>query len=195
MPSGRLVSINLEENWLAFPRLIDAGPDAPIARCIPVHEQLGRFLGEEFVAASDSFFVCIGPDFDCAKVISLDGHCRATLRPVVGPAHPERRFFGFEQVLIDRWDRIWISDGMSQVYVYSPDGDILYAPVPGDDFNTYWGNTGWSRLIGVDRQGRLWLADGSQLWLYEFPELAIPDLAPSLSDGIPTVRTGLEPSL
>lgn len=193
-PAGKILRLRPEANWLAIAHPDENGIDASASRHVTFSGEL-QYAGDEFIATSDSYVAYIGPRHDNVLVINYDGSIRSVLTPPSRELYPDYELTEFEQVQIDPWDRIWVSDWGQKVLVYSPDGDLIYAPSPGDDFYRYWGNTGWSFFKGIDRQGRLWVDYVRELWIYEIPELALLDLEPSLRKSGGSTRTGLEPTL
>jgi hypothetical protein len=194
-PSGNYLLLATEERWFAL-----AQPDAQgrIQGALSRRKlsiETTRYPTEEYMAVADDFFAVIGRDHDRVYVVDFSGEVRATLKPPAPEDHPHYRFIEFEQICIDAWERIWVSDGGCQVLVFSADGDLLYVPPPDEDLVGVGYNTGWSFMMGIDLAGRLWIRHFGDLWGFEFPELVRMPFAPALGGNDPDKRTGLEPSL
>lgn len=194
-PSGNYLFLTPEERWFAL-----AQPDAQgriqgeLSRK-NLSIETTRYPSEEYIAVADDFFAVVGHAHDCVYVVDFRGEVRATLKPPAPEEYPHYRFIEFEQVCIDAWERIWVSDGGCQVLVFSADGDLLYVPPPEEDLVGVGYNTGWSFIMGIDLAGRLWIRHYGDLWGFEFPELVRMPFAPSLGGNDKDKRTGLEPSL
>lgn len=125
-------------------------------------------IGGWGIDVNEYSFAVTGSPLNRVDHYSLDGKILRIIRSFVY----KNRCYDFEEerpqkVCLDRWGRIWVSNGL-RIFVFSSEGEAIYL-TDEDEIRIKGQETYIGEWFGVDREGRLWSYSQDYVGVFEFP--------------------------